>query len=314
MRDGQNVRAVRPPKSVSMPVLAVQGFMIKLLGGLVPGILFLSGASFSLIPATYLVICFASGVKPISLIKFGGNFFNAIKNTPSTIWIPVFGIIVTLAYVVGHLFYRRDPKKPDQRSFKIQLKKPEFPTKDIKDRVVKLREELVCSEEKEVEVPYPSGKENIGRRGLCHICSLILSKDSDHEHYRNKNVINLLKRYIKYHFPEKYRTIIRNEAHIQLTSSLWYVSHTLRVFCIIGFALVLITVLIIHGFKFDKAYIPYISFLIPQVFVFLASEYSRIRIEKFIHYQRLREVIFVLETTFAALRESPQYLRPPFFD
>jgi hypothetical protein len=176
-------------------------FRIKLLGGLVPGTLFLIGASFSFIPATYLIICFVSGVIPISLIKFGGNFFNAIKTTPNTIWLPVFGILVTLAYVVGHLFYRRDPEKPDQRSFKIQSKKSEFPTEAIKVRVVKLREELACSEEKEVKLPYPNGKEDIGRGGLCHICSLILSKDSDHSHYRNKNLINLISPILHLLFP-----------------------------------------------------------------------------------------------------------------
>jgi hypothetical protein len=277
----------------------------------VPGTLFLIGASFSFIPATYLIICFVSGVIPISLIKFGGNFFNAIKTTPNTIWLPVFGILVTLAYVVGHLFYRRDPEKPDQRSFKIQSKKSEFPTEAIKVRVVKLREELACSEEKEVKLPYPNGKEDIGRGGLCHICSLILSKDSDHSHYRNKNFIDLSKLHIKYHFPQKYRTIIRNEAHIQLTSSLWYVSHTLRIFGIMGLVSVLIAVLIMHGFKFDKSYIAYTSFIIPQIFVLLTAETMRTRIEKFIHDQRLSEVIFILETSLTALRESPQYLRPP---
>jgi hypothetical protein len=123
-------------------------------------------------------------------MRFGGNFFNALKNTPNTIWLPVFGIMVTLAYVVGHLFYRRDPEKP------------EFPTKGIKDRVVKLREELACSEEKEVKLPYLNGKENIGRGGLCHICSLILSKESDHRHYRNKNFINLISPILHLLFPK----------------------------------------------------------------------------------------------------------------
>ena len=217
MRTGQNVRDVRPSTSVSMTIFAVQKFVIKLFGGIVPGTLFLIGASLSLIPATYLIICFVSGVIPISLMKFGANFFNAIKNSPNNIWLPVFGIMATLTYVVGHLFYQRDPEKPDQRSFKIQSKKPEFPTKGIKDRVVKLREELACSEEMEVKVPYSNGAEKIGRGGLCHICSLILSKESDHRHYRNKNLIDLTKLHIKYHFPQKYRTIIRNEAHIQLT-------------------------------------------------------------------------------------------------
>lgn len=306
MRDGQNIEDVRPSKFVSMPVIAFQKFLIQFFGGLALGILFLFGASFSLIPATYLIFCFVSGVIPTSLMKFGGNFFNAIKNTPHTIWIPVLGIIVTLAYVVGHLFYHRDPQKPDQKSLKIQSKKPEFPTKDIKDKVVRLREELVCSEHKEVEGSHPDEKEDIGRSGLCQICSLMLSEDSDPKHYVNKNLINLLKLHIKYHFPEKYRTIIINQAHIQLSSSLWYVSHALRIFCIIGFASVLVVVPTMHDFKFDKSYLIYISFITPQIFVFLASEYMRTRIEKCLHDQRLREVRIILETALSALSESPR--------
>ena len=312
MRDGQIVRDVRPPRFVTMLCIAIQKFWIQLFGGLVPGILFLLGASFSLIPPTYLILCIISGVIPTNLMKFGDNFINAIKNTPPTIWIPVFGIIVTLAYVVGHLFYRRDPQKPDQKSFKLQSQKFEFPTLEIKERVEKMREELVCSEQVEIEARYRDSKEDIGRSGLCQICSHMLSKDGPHKHGRSKNYINLLKLHIKYHFPQKYRRIILNEAQIQLSSSLWYVSHTLRVFIIIGFASVLITVLIIHGLKFDKRYLSYVSFIMPQIIVFLASEYMRIRIEKSLHAQRLREVITILETATSALGESPRYIRSSF--
>ena len=312
MRDGQIVGDVRPPKFVSLLSIAIQKFWIQLFGGLVPGNLFLFGASFSLIPAIYLIFCFVSGVIPTSLMKFGGNFFDAIKNTPPAIWIPVFGIIVTLAYVVGHLFFRRDPQGSDQHSLKLQSQKSEFPTKDIRDRVERIREELVCSEQVEIASLYPGGKEDIGLSGLCQICSLMLSKDGPHKHNKSKNFINLLKLHIKYHFPQKYRRIILNEAQIQLSSSLWYVSHTLRVFSIIGFASVLITVLIIHGFKFDKGYLSYISFIMPQIFVFLASEYMRIRIEKSLHAQRLCEVITILETATSALSESPRYIRSSF--
>ncbi len=312
MRDGQIVKDVRSPRVASMLCIVIQKFWVQLFGGLVPGILFLFGASLTLIPATYLIFSLVSGVVPTSLMKFGDNFFNAIKNTPPTIWIPVLGIIVTLAYVVGHLFFRRDPQNPDQKSFKYQFQKSEFPTKDIEDRVERLRDELACSEQVEIESIYPGGKEDIGRSGLCQICSLILSKDGPHKHEGSKHFIKLLKLHIKYHFPQKYRRIILNEAQIQLSSSLWYVSHTLRVFSIIGFASVLIIVLIIHDLKFEKGNLSYISFILPQIFVFLASEHMRIRIEKSFHAQRLREVITILETATSALGESPRYNRPSF--
>jgi hypothetical protein len=78
-----------------------------------------------------------------------------------------------------------------------------------------------------------------------------------------------------------------------------------------GIVSVLVAVYIMHGFKFDENYTAYTSFIIPQIFVLLASEYMRTRIETFIHNQRLSEVIFIIETAFTALCESPQYLRPP---
>jgi len=45
----------------------------------------------------------------------------------------------------------------------------------------------------------------------------------------------------------------------------------------------------------------------PIVSVFIIS-----RVEDFLHYQRLREIFYVLETAFTAFRDSPHLLNPPF--
>jgi hypothetical protein len=54
--------------------------------------------------------------------------------------------------------------------------------------------------------------------------------------------------------------------------------------------------------------------LIPPLFIFGMACYGKRKIEDILHYQRLREVCFVLETAYTAFRDSPELLKPPFND
>jgi hypothetical protein len=56
----------------------------------------------------------------------------------------------------------------------------------------------------------------------------------------------------------------------------------------------------------------FLPFFIPPAFVLFTGEYIRTRIENFIHYQRLREIFYVLETAFIAFRGDWSKLSPPF--
>jgi hypothetical protein len=52
-------------------------------------------------------------------------------------------------------------------------------------------------------------------------------------------------------------------------------------------------------------------FVFPVAIIVLAW-IVKVRIEYFLHYQRLREIFYVLETSYIAFRDHPEVLDPPF--
>lgn len=52
--------------------------------------------------------------------------------------------------------------------------------------------------------------------------------------------------------------------------------------------------------------------LAAPIFVFVLSWFAWRTIRGFLHYQRLREVFFVLETAYTAFRGKYDLLKPPF--
>ncbi|HTH50029.1 MAG TPA: hypothetical protein VMB21_21125, partial [Candidatus Limnocylindria bacterium] len=55
----------------------------------------------------------------------------------------------------------------------------------------------------------------------------------------------------------------------------------------------------------------YLPGVLAPLLVLLFSNFAKNKIEDFLHYQRLREVFFVLETAFTAFRERYYLLSPP---
>ncbi len=51
--------------------------------------------------------------------------------------------------------------------------------------------------------------------------------------------------------------------------------------------------------------------LIAPVTMLVVAEYARVACEQFIHYQRLREVFYVLELAYTAFRDTPSRLESP---
>ncbi|MCA9420408.1 MAG: hypothetical protein KC592_05285, partial [Nitrospira sp.] len=64
----------------------------------------------------------------------------ATQDTPSALWIGIIIVGLFLAFVVGHMFYRQDPKNPDQASLK-RLIKNDSKFKSLKER----KNNLACS-------------------------------------------------------------------------------------------------------------------------------------------------------------------------
>jgi len=341
------------------PNVAIQEYLVDLLGGLLPGILFIIAFIISIFPPLYVIASFYTEEQ--SLFELANSFFVSIQQTPSAIWLVLFLLFVLLSYVVGHIFYRRDPKTPDRKSFKrlAKIMKASYVhrisklglrisnkknLKLIRRLGLKiylyrhwntcknfniyleqdLKENYGCTSVSNCEFPYPFYSEYLKKRGLKHLLKLSIWCEKKAFH-RSKTFINILKIRLKYHFPEKFGTITRNEAHIRLASSAWYVSGISIYLGVIGFlislALCIQKVIIMKPTEFgifyheflQKASSNLIALFLPLIITIL-SFYLKYNISKFIHYQRLREVFYVLETSFASFRteEFSRIIFPPY--
>ena len=300
-------------------------FFVDFLGGLVPGILFSISTATALVPPLYYFFKKPQEIGETPLIQYLMNALAATQGTPNTLWFAAFGIIVGFCYVLGHLFYRQDIKKPNRRSFRKNLKKlKKARQKKERDQTYdpardsfEPEKELACSTENKCEFPFPNYDQYLKQRGLDHLLPLVVWREETL--HRSKTYINLLKIRLRHHYPHKCSAIIRNEGHIRLASSIWYVSRVLRTVAFSGFFLVLLPVvlLLFYGLSpapeelqelFGKLGPP----ILAPLLVLILSEYSRSRVESFLHYQRLREVFYVLETAYTAFRGNEGVLNPPF--
>lgn len=306
-----------PDTEVSTEVVASRGrvaleeYLVELLGSLVPGLLFLLVLTVTSLPM--LVVIYgrlSEAPNPAdlgALVQMSGDF---IDGTPSFFWLIFLIFAVIIAYVTGHLFYRLPPKRPDQRSFeKVNQKAWE--------RECKSNEELDCNEEptedwlrrnfgctsaSDCQFPYPYLRDYLLERGHRHLAQLVP------EDFRSKTFINKLKVRLLFFFPNKYRVLIRNEAHVRLATSTWYVSRQVQEFTKLWLACSAIAVFLVEalmpspGLEQLVAWY-WVPFLTPGISLLAASR-ARRTLEEFIHYQRLREVFWVLETAFVAFNDS----------
>jgi len=299
------------------PKYSIHDFMVDFLGGLVPGSLFLVGVCLAILPAIYLLFCQLSGTKTVSITKYMNDVLETTKNTPNMIWVLAFALFIAISYEFGHLFFRKDPKIPDLNSFKKLKKNDEkrYAGKPPEELSKRLKSEYGCSDENECQFPYVDLRDYLGKRGHCHLCPFVVWKGNKKDFNRSKTFINLLKIRLKYYFPERSSIIIRNEAHIRLATSSWYVAQSLLTCSVVGVLVVLFSIAInIFVIAPPAPFKIYLAFFVPAIFVFIASIFIISRVEDFLHYQRLREIFYVLETAFTAFREKPDLLKPPFED
>lgn len=296
---------------------SVHEFLIDFLGGLVPGILFTVAAFFAVflpLHGMFLACCpeQSKSLDAYSLKELVSELLGKSANTPNMIWIAAFVFGLILSYVVGHLFYRRDPKEADKKSFRLISRS----RRAREESVESLRRDYACANEVECEFPYAHFDEYLKARDHVHLLRLIpWVKDRTQ---RSKTYINRLKVRLAYYFPDKCRPIIRNEAHVRLATSTWYVGGALYWLSGAGLALACVAISIVCFRGFCDSGWHAVSWALPilagPVLVLSAAIYSRHSIEKFIHYQRLREVFYVLELAYTAFRDTPWLLTSPVID
>ena len=165
-----------------------------------------------------------------------------------------------------------------------------------------LRSEVACDNEDDCQFPYEHYDTYLIKRGdldlVKHTIAWCKDKDS-----RTKNALNTLKLRIQLKSKEAYNILLKNEAHIRMASSSYRVASIVR---IIAFVFVIIFLGFLIPFEknifsiecdlISQELIKYALVIIGMpIFILFASIYIMLSVKKFLHYQRLREIFFVLQ-------------------
>ena len=174
--------------------------------------------------------------------------------------------------------------------------------------VKRLEREQKGRKERKIDLkfPYLNMKQYLLHRNLYHLASMIPwdAQNPDAPGRRTKSFINVLKIRLEFALPDKCGNITRNEAHIRLMSSVWYMTRLVQWLALVSIALILLVVLTIcryyasaHEHKWWEVSGPCLGW---SALIIPAMWYVRASVEKSLHYQRVREIIYVLETAYFA--------------
>ncbi|GMV27115.1 MAG: hypothetical protein AMXMBFR58_31460 [Phycisphaerae bacterium] len=299
--------------------VALREVLVDFLGSLVPGIIFTGTVVGVFLWPAYLCIdtLFELWLQDPSKIPSASSesslpgLIGSVGST-ATFWVLVGIFVIAVAYVLGHLFYRQDPKGPDRASFMKLLRIGErrrgegLDPKALEGWVVHEPRALAC------EFPYPNLVGYLKKRGAMDLATRIpWDPAKNNLDMRTKNFINALKIRLEFFFPVQYVVIARNEAHVRLMSSCWYMSRVIKRLSSTGLVLSAMVIVLAIYTILRPGVLPLAVATVDQVRIlgfslitswigFVAAWYLKGTIERFLHYQRVREVMFVLETALTA--------------
>jgi hypothetical protein len=286
----------------------IREFFIDFLSSLVPGFLFTMFA----IP---LVI--STGV----VLSRGQFAWNTIRAGMEPYQAEMVCLMFVLSYVLGSVFSRRDPKVPDQKSAAHILMK-DWASRGravIQHRGRLVERNALCrylsrlswfrryrmakflAEGEGGQFPYSHLYEYLAARGLKHLAEHVPWRGEDREiDARSKMFINILKVRLQFVNQKQCGEIIRNEAHIRMMSSVWYAALQLEyVYLVLLFLL-----LAFSPFNNTAKAPEFLPILILLVVLLGSAAWLRRSVIKFLHYQRVREIVYVLETAHTAWRNG----------
>jgi hypothetical protein len=251
-------------------------------------------------------------------------------------------IMLVSSYVIGSVFFRQDPKGPDILSARyvwLKSKREDRPglamqyarpdrngvpdTTPIEEIDVdhsalrwlyllfpRLYERWHDTGPFDAQFPYWYMRCYLAARGLTHLMKYIpwCPKLPDTKGNRTKMFINILKIRVSCLASRFGRDIVRNEAHVRLATSVWYATTTLFYLglgCVLILVIAYLYVLFaLHTAPLLKYY--FASSVFISIVVVLCVIMKR-HLLKCIHYMRVREVVYVLETAHLASQATPSF-------
>jgi len=301
---------------------------IDLLGSLVPGL-------FTVILGTVIILL---TVNTIYCLKYDPDFsitrpLSSVKELIGHIHYEIATITLVSSYIIGAAFFRQDPKRPDMLSALhvwLTSKPSERPGLSVQDSSKKIKQKEKCpytevsrweryyglllprvylyfkKNNLDTQFPYAYMRCYLSTRGLTHLVNNIpwCPNEESTVGYRTKMFINILKIRLTAFGPQFGRDIVRNEAHVRLATSVWYASVTL-------FRLGIFCMLIILAFLFfyhDQNQLKYyFTPIVCTLIIIVLCVIMKHQLQKCIHYMRVREVVYVLESAHLASKGSTQF-------
>jgi hypothetical protein len=275
-------------------ILFLQEMLVDVFGIIIPGFCFL------VLAAVALAIPLVDLAREIGSIEYIFSTKKVLeKNT-----LAIFLTLSIFSFVVGHLLYRRDPKIPDLHSIRS------LSDEDLKAGCVR-----EIGNERE-QFPYGFLKEYLADRGFSELALLIHWTGADFAgsarekepgkgaSLRSKHFINLIKLQIKQNSSSLYFEIIRNEAHVRLISSVWHAARALMFLSALGIALG-VAANVSSSIKAHCLQLAHIEAILFPLVVLLCNLWTMLSIQKFFHYQRVREIVFVLQAWHLTQQAGP---------
>lgn len=323
-------------------------YFVDLLGILLPGMVF-TLVVVALIAASG--VCLLDAFPPLASTNPENSPFGELLK--GQVNAPLFCLIAVIGFVVGGAFFRQNPKVPDRKSMERTLKK--YTLNDLSKAEVQLQnqeskrkfeEDLMKTPEKMVgrkwaaeiaksegaQFPYTHIKEYLEARGYDYLARIVTREGKDEDFsLRSKLFINRLKIRLDIVAPEKCGSIVKQEAHVRLMSSIWFGSKALLWVCLFSAAPVLVGVVaklsalvlaatpnpsffsamktVGNGLLSFQVYegLPksaplffhdLLIYLVLVLSMFIAVFWLIRCVELCFHNQRVREVFYVLETAY----------------
>lgn len=275
-------------------------YFVDFFGIFIPGLTFYSIFILLLFGFSFLISSYGIELK----IEFFKNLFD-LKFEFSIVFL-------VLSYVVGFIFFRKGPKKADVKSVSTIWEdiEKDNPPIDIEEK---------SNLEEKVQWPYEYLKRYLSKR-LPHLAELVPWDPKECKvagekcFLRTKHFMNVLKEQIRFYMPDKYFIVARNEAHVRLSSSVWYVMKSLFVISIFAF----IAIGVIYIIKLTNITNPITHFLFRTYLLFsfsviVLSKFIQREIQKFLFYQRVREIVYILNIAYQVKKINPIF-RKEFID